>query len=96
MQLFGKFCVKIITTLKDRRVETKTMMLTITEAARELQVTINTVYARINDGTLPAMINPAVKSRRYSVRREDVDRLRRTRYQPAAASARDQRVKTRG
>lgn len=63
--------------------EIKTEMLTITEAARELQVTINTVYARINDGTLPATVNPAVKSRRYSIRREDVDRLRRTRYQPA-------------
>ena len=60
----------------------ETEMMSVTQAARELEVTINTIYARINDGTLPAVFNPAVKSRRYSVKREDVERLKRTKYLP--------------
>jgi predicted DNA-binding transcriptional regulator AlpA len=60
-------------------------MLTVTQTAAELQVTINTVYARINDGSLPATFNPAVKSRRWQVYREGVDLLKKSRYYPVQA-----------
>ena len=57
-------------------------MMTITQAARELSVTVNTIYARINDGTLPATFNPSVKSRRWLVDADAVENLKTVRYQP--------------
>ena len=59
-----------------------TDLMTVTQASRAMAVTINTIYARIEDGTLRALFNPAVKSRRYMVYQEDVEKLKRTRYQP--------------
>ena len=64
----------------------ETKMITITQAARELSVTVNTIYARIHDGSLPATFNPSVRSRRWLVDADAVEKLKKVRYQPVLAA----------
>ena len=65
-----------------KSMDKETKMITITQAARELSVTVNTIYARIHDGTLPATFNPSVKSRRWLVDADAVEKLKRIQYKP--------------